>query len=203
MFKVVWDPQGNGVQLTISSKGDTLNVSPRPVFWEELDLLELNKMGWIYPHVEEPLLWACDRRYFYKGNFVLEVKGGNVYDSPTVIQQEGYESLILSPVDIERLRSLNEDTMFIIEHEAMQKTPTPSQPKEKKEKPKGGTKESEKLVRRLEREIEKQEQLIAQLDERIEAAAADYQELSRLLIDKEEAETALIELMEQWENAQS
>ena len=119
MFKVIWDPQGNGVQLTISSKGDALNVSPRPVFWEELDLLELNTKGWIYPHVEEPLLWACDRRYFYKGNFVLEVKGGNVYDPPTVIQQEGYESLILTPVDMERLRSLNEDTMFIIEHEAM------------------------------------------------------------------------------------
>ena len=119
MFKVIWDPQGNGVQLTMSSKGDALNVSPRPVFWEELDLLGLNKMGWIYPHVDEPLLWACDRRYFYKGDFVLEVKGGNVFDAPTVIQQDGFESLILSPVDMERLRTLNEDTMFIIEHEAM------------------------------------------------------------------------------------
>ena len=119
MFKVIWDQQSNGVQLTMSSKGDALNVSPRPVFWEELDLLGLNKMGWIYPHVDEPLLWACDRRYFYKGDFVLEVKGGNVFDAPTVIQQDGFESLILSPVDMERLRSLNEDTMFIIEHEAM------------------------------------------------------------------------------------
>ena len=119
MFKVIWDPQSNGVQLTMSSKGDALNVSPRPVFWEELDLLGLNKMGWIYPHVDEPLLWACDRRYFYKGDFVLEVKGGNVFDAPAVIQQDGFESLILSPVDMERLRFLNEDTMFIIEHEAM------------------------------------------------------------------------------------
>lgn len=119
MFKVIWDADYNGVQLTLSSKGDALNVSPRPVFWEELDLLGLNKKGWIYPHVEEPLLWACDRRYFYKGEFVLEVKGGNVFDAPTVIQQEGYESLILKPVDMKRLRSRNEDTMFIIEHEAM------------------------------------------------------------------------------------
>lgn len=119
MFKVIWDAQSNGVQLTISSKGDALNVSPRPVFWEELDLLGLNKLGWIYPKVEEPLLWACDRRYFYKGDFVLEVKGGNVFDAPTVIQQDGFESLVLAPVDMERLRSLNEDTMFIIEHEAM------------------------------------------------------------------------------------
>lgn len=119
MFKVIWDPAYNGVRLTMSSKGDALNVSPRPVFWEELDLLELNKKGWIYPHVEEPLLWACDRRYFYKGQFVLEVKGGNVFDAPLVIQQEGFETLILQPVNMERLRSRNEDTMFIIEHEAM------------------------------------------------------------------------------------
>lgn len=119
MFKIIWDAKYNGVRLTNSSKGDALNVSPRPVFWEELDFLGLNKMGWIYPHVEEPLLWACDRRYFYKGDFVLEVKGGNIFDAPTVNVQEGYENLILKPVDMERLRSCNEDTMFILEHEAM------------------------------------------------------------------------------------
>ncbi len=91
----------------------------------------------------------------------------------------------------------------ILEHEAAQKQPVVSTPKPKKEKPKGGTKESEKLVRRLEREIEKQELLIAKLDADIEAAAADYQELTRLLGEKEQAETVLMELMEQWENAQS
>ncbi|MCQ2302017.1 MAG: phosphoadenosine phosphosulfate reductase family protein [Bacteroidales bacterium] len=119
MFKVIWDKEYNGVRLTMSSAGEALGTAPRPVFWEELDLLGLNKVGWIYPHVKEPLLWACDRRYFYKGEFVLEVKGGNIFDKPSVIQQEGYESLVLKPVDIEKLRSRNEDTMFIIEHEAM------------------------------------------------------------------------------------
>ena len=64
-------------------------------------------------------MWACDRRYFYKGDFVLEVKGGNLFDAPTVIQQEGYEALVIEPVDMERLRERNEDSMFIIEHEAM------------------------------------------------------------------------------------
>ncbi len=91
----------------------------------------------------------------------------------------------------------------ILEHEAAAKPAITAAPKEKKEKPKGGTKESEKLVRRLEREIEKQEQLIAALDEKIEAAAADYQELSRLLGEKESAEDMLMNLMEQWEEAQS
>ena len=90
----------------------------------------------------------------------------------------------------------------IIEHEQASKVVSPSAPKPKKEKPKGGTKEQDKLVRRLEREIEKQEQLIAQLDEKIEAAAADYQELTRLLSEKEQAEEVLMEMMEAWDAAQ-
>ena len=89
----------------------------------------------------------------------------------------------------------------ILEHEAAVKPAVTVEPKIKKEKPKGGTKEQEKLIRRLEREIEKQEQLVAQLDEKIEAAAADYQELTRLLGEKETAELLLMELMEQWETA--
>ena len=90
----------------------------------------------------------------------------------------------------------------ILEHETANRSPVISAPKEKKEKPKGGTKEQEKLVRRLEREIEKQEMLIAEFDPKIEAAAADYQELTRLLAQKEEAEMVLMDLMEQWEAAQ-
>ena len=91
----------------------------------------------------------------------------------------------------------------IIEHEAAMTVPTPNEPKVKKEKPKGGTKENDKLVRRLEREIEKQEAVVAEYDVKIDAAAADYQELTRLLAEKEEAEMVLMDLMEQWEAAQS
>ena len=91
----------------------------------------------------------------------------------------------------------------ILEHEAAAKPAVVAAPKEKKEKPKGGTKEQEKLIRRLEREIEKQEQVVAEFDPKIEAAAADYQELTRLLAEKEEAEMVLMELMEQWESAQA
>ena len=90
----------------------------------------------------------------------------------------------------------------IIEHEAAAKIPVATEPKPKKEKPKGGTKENDKLIRRLEREIEKQEQLVAEFDGKIDAASADYQELTRLLAEKEAAEAVLMELMEQWEAAQ-
>ena len=90
----------------------------------------------------------------------------------------------------------------ILEHEAMARVLPAAAPKVKKEKGKpGGTKETEKTVRRLEREIDRQEKLVAELDRKIEAAAADYQELTRLLGEKEEAEGILMELMEQWEQA--
>ena len=91
----------------------------------------------------------------------------------------------------------------ILEHENAQKVQPVSAPKPKKEAPKGGTKESDKQLRRLEREIDKQEQLIARLDGQIEANAADYQELTRLLQEKEREEEKLLELMEAWEEAQS
>ena len=90
----------------------------------------------------------------------------------------------------------------ILEHEVAAKPVAVSAPKEKKEKPKGGTKEQDKLIRRLEREIEKQELIVAAFDPKIEAASADYQELTQLLAEKEEAEMVLLELMEQWEAAQ-
>ena len=90
----------------------------------------------------------------------------------------------------------------ILEHEAAARVPAAAEPKVKKEKPKGGTKDQDKLIRRLEREIEKQEQVVAELDTKIEAASADYQELTRLLAEKEGAEEVLMELMEQWEEAQ-
>ena len=63
------------------------------------------------------------------------------------------------------------------------------------------TKAMEKEVRRLEREIEKEEQRGAELDEALTAAASDYQELMRLTAEKDASEQRLAELMEQWERA--
>lgn len=119
MFKIIWDKENNGVKLTMKPGDEALNVSPRPVFYEELDVLGLDKKGWIYPKSKEPLLWACDRRYFYKGILVLEVKGGNVYDEPKIeIAPEG-QNLSLTPIDMQKLRDDNQETMFLLEHEAM------------------------------------------------------------------------------------
>ena len=73
----------------------------------------------------------------------------------------------------------------------------------KKEKPKSGSKETEKLVRRLEREIDRLEQELKQTDEALSAASSDYQELMRLTAVREEQEAQLNQFMEQWEAAAS
>ena len=92
----------------------------------------------------------------------------------------------------------------ILEHEAQarQLPAAPAAPKQRKEKPRSGPKDSDKLVKKLEREIEKQEKVVADLEEKIQAAASDYQELNRLMGEKEAAEESLMELLEQWEAAQ-
>ena len=84
MFKIIWDKETGGVRLQSHFTSDALTVSPRPVFFEELDMLGLDKLGWQYPRCQEPLLWACNKQYFYRGVLAFDIKGANIYDDPTV-----------------------------------------------------------------------------------------------------------------------
>ena len=83
----------------------------------------------------------------------------------------------------------------------MQAVAPAKEKREKKEKPKqtGGSKAIEKKVKSLEREIEKQETLVAGYDEKIAAASADYQELARLMEEKQAEEEKLTGMMDEWE----
>lgn len=91
MFKVSWDRETGGIKLSSLVEKDTINISPRPVFYEELNLLGLNTLGWQYPECEEPLLWACNKEYYYRGDLVFEAKDANIYDKATIVFQPGKE----------------------------------------------------------------------------------------------------------------
>ena len=152
---------------------------------EPTNHLDIASREWVEAAIEEfegVLLFVSHDRYFIEkfAERIWLLEDGTIRDFPC-----GYQ----------KYRS-------ILAHEAAAKPETPQAPKVKKEKPKGGTKDTEKLVRRLEREIEKQEALIAQLDKKIEESASDYQQLTQVLEEKEAAEAVLMELMEQWEAAQ-
>ena len=152
---------------------------------EPTNHLDIASREWVEAAIEEfegVLLFVSHDRYFIEkfAERIWLLEDGKIRDFPC-----GYA----------KYRS-------ILEHEAAAKPAITAAPKIKKEKPKGGTKDLDKLIRRLEREIEKQEAVVAEFDQKIEAASADYQELTRLLGEKETAEAALMELMEQWEEAQ-
>jgi 3'-phosphoadenosine 5'-phosphosulfate sulfotransferase (PAPS reductase)/FAD synthetase/ferredoxin len=120
MFKISWDKNTGGVKLSSRVGSDTLGISPRPVFYEELDLLKLNELGWSYPKSTKPLLWACNKQYFYRGKFVFEVKGANIYDAPKVLLQSDAQGLKLKPVDVEGMLERCKDEMFLLESEAIE-----------------------------------------------------------------------------------
>lgn len=120
MYKITWDKEINGVQLHSRMVEGVLGTSPRPVFFEELDLLGLDKLGWEYPHCEEPLLWAINKQYYYKGELVFEAKGANIYDAATIMMQPAGNNLELEPIDIEVVLTRNKDMMFLLESEAIE-----------------------------------------------------------------------------------
>ena len=155
---------------------------------EPTNHLDIASREWVEAAIEEfegVLLFVSHDRYFIEkfAERIWDLEDGTIRDYNC-----GYA----------KYRSIRE-------HEKMARAAIPApvkEKKDKKEKPRGGTKENDKLVRRLEREIEKQEKVVADFDPKIEAASADYQELTRLLAEKEEAEMLLMDLMEQWEAAQ-
>ena len=120
MYKITWDKETGGVQLHSRIVEGTLGTSPRPVFWEELDLLKLNELGWKYPHSEEPLLWAINKQYWYRGELVFEAKGANIYDDATVVFQPGMETLKLKPVNVKKMLERCKEYMFLLESEAIE-----------------------------------------------------------------------------------
>ena len=115
MFKIKWDEGNNSVVLSNKFSDKEAIQSPRPIFFEELDLLGFGD-HWDYPKCEEPLLWAIGRRYYYKGIFVAEAKGGNIYEKPILkIEQK----LTLEPINIEKLVTNNLKVLKVLEGEAI------------------------------------------------------------------------------------
>ena len=120
MFKIEWDSETGGVLLSSKVTKATLGISPRPVWFEELDLLGLDKLGYCYPRVEAPLMWAVNKQYYYRGELMFEAKGANIYDAPTIIFQKGKETATMAPVDVETMLQRNSDQMFLLENEAIE-----------------------------------------------------------------------------------
>ena len=118
MYEATWDNETGGVLLTSSLSPENIRIEVRPVFFEELDLLELDK-NWSYPKTEAPLLWATSgRRYFYRGKLVAETRGGGFFEKPEVIVYE--DGLSLTPIDTGLMVQKNIGLMQGLEQKAIE-----------------------------------------------------------------------------------
>ena len=116
MYKFEQDKETGGVILVSSSTSDL--PSPRPVFYEELDLLGFDKY-WEYPKSEEPLLWNIGRKYYYFGEMVAEVRGGNIFEDPKILFTDKGKDLKLKPIDLKGMIEKNIEPLKVLENEAI------------------------------------------------------------------------------------
>ena len=150
---------------------------------EPTNHLDIASREWVEDALEEyegALIFVSHDRYFVNkfATRIWELENGHIRDYPC-----GYEKY-RSIRSFERIQAA---------------APAAKEKREKKEKPINPDKNLEKQVRAVEREIEKQEALLHEYDCRIEAAASDYQELARLMAERETQEASYAEMMERWE----
>ncbi len=150
---------------------------------EPTNHLDVASREWVEDALEEyegALIFVSHDRYFVNkfATRIWELENGHIRDYPC-----GYEKY-RSIRSFERIQAA---------------APPAKEKREKKEKPINPDKNLEKQVRAVEREIEKQEALLHEYDCRIEAAASDYQELARLMAERETQEASYAEMMERWE----
>lgn len=118
MFKVKWDIQNNGIILNDNITDDEAIPAPRPVYLQELQILEVNQKFRI-PKTNLPICWNIDARYYYKGQPFFERRGAGIYSKPDVIYNSGFTFSFLEPVNVEKMLEINREAIETIENEAM------------------------------------------------------------------------------------
>ncbi len=118
MFKLSWDMEQNGIILSDTTPENKQIQPARPVFYEELEILGFGEK-FEYPKTDRPILWAIDRRYYYKGELVAEVRGGSLYRDPNIEFNKEFKLKVFEPIPLDTIISNNSEALYAIENEAM------------------------------------------------------------------------------------
>lgn len=103
--------------MVLTTEDGDVNGSVRPVFFEELDLLDFPSLGFSYPRCEAPLLWAANRVYYYRGERIASVSGGGLYRDVKV--EVHADPCALEPVDLSAVLARNEAALTFLCHDAI------------------------------------------------------------------------------------
>lgn len=74
MYSYTWDSETGG--LLLNSSPLQFSKEPRPVYYQELDILGFDRF-WKYAKDDSaPYMWAEANNYYYRGKLVAQTKGG-------------------------------------------------------------------------------------------------------------------------------
>lgn len=111
MYSYEWDAETGGYFL--NSTPLVFSKEPRPVYYQELDLLGFDRY-WDYEKDDSyPYMWAEASKYWYRGQLVAQVRGGTLYQAPELIPEESALTCIrhFVPIDITKMVSRNKDIL--------------------------------------------------------------------------------------------
>ena len=107
MYAYEWDPETGG--LLLLPKPADFSKEPRPVYYQELDILGFDKY-WNYAKDDSyPYMWAEANNYIYRGRKVAYTKGGSFCHAPEIQLVEDPEpvGVPLKFVDIQKMVEKN------------------------------------------------------------------------------------------------
>ena len=119
MYTYEWDSSTGGYILTPMPLA--FSKEPRPVYYQELDILGFDKY-WAYDKNDSfPYMWAEANNYYYRGRLVAKTKGGSVCSAPEIeiIEDPEPEGYYLRFVDIPAMVEKNRDLMEQLEQETI------------------------------------------------------------------------------------
>lgn len=132
MFNYTYDEKTGGILL--NDKATIFSKEPRPVYAQELDFLGIDEFYEYDKQQDYPYMWAEANHYIYKGKRIFDVKGGSLYEKPSVTlinnetpNENGEFTKVLPPkskleiVDIKTMVEKNRDMLDIIEQITVKK----------------------------------------------------------------------------------
>lgn len=111
MYSYTWDSETGG--LLLNSSPLQFSKEPRPVYYQELDILGFDKY-WNYAKDDSaPYMWAEANNYYYRGKLVAQTKGGSFFTAPHIILIDDPEpgNGPLQRVDVESMLLKNQEIM--------------------------------------------------------------------------------------------
>ena len=127
MYSYTFDEETGGILLNSSPTG--FSKEPRPVYASEMDLLGFS-VFWEYEHQNDtPYMWVESNAYWYKGQIIARIKGGDLYHAPIltpVTDDNGKvvfsrDSGALQPMNIPLMCKKNKELLTTLEKTTVQK----------------------------------------------------------------------------------